>query len=177
MPIRHKRRLWGIIYRIKIISKRLFLPVSVFDLFKVGIGPSSSHTVGPMRAARQFCLGLKESDLLAQTRAVKSELFGSLGATGRGHGSDKALLLGLEGETPEQVDVATVDDRVARIREQGKLFLLGSHGIRFEEKKHLLFRRKITTLSDKDVPKSRPVPPWSNQAFFESLQLLRVPSE
>ncbi|HMQ56412.1 MAG TPA: serine dehydratase beta chain, partial [Anaerolineae bacterium] len=80
------------------------MAVSVFDLFKIGIGPSSSHTVGPMRAARQFATRLKEQGLLEQTDAVKVELFGSLGATGKGHGSDKAVVLGLEGETPEGVD-------------------------------------------------------------------------
>ena len=80
------------------------MALSVFDLFKIGIGPSSSHTVGPMRAARQFVAGLQSDGRLADVHGVKAELFGSLGATGKGHGSDKAVLLGLLGETPEAVD-------------------------------------------------------------------------
>ncbi|HEY4454042.1 MAG TPA: serine dehydratase beta chain, partial [Pseudonocardiaceae bacterium] len=74
------------------------MTISVFDLFKIGIGPSSSHTVGPMKAARLFALGLRDNGLLSRTRGVKAELFGSLGATGHGHGSDRAVLLGLSGE-------------------------------------------------------------------------------
>ena len=77
------------------------MSLSVFDLFKIGIGPSSSHTVGPMRAAARFVEGLKRDNLLATTTCVKVELYGSLGATGKGHGSDKAVLLGLEGEHPD----------------------------------------------------------------------------
>ncbi|HMR65166.1 MAG TPA: L-serine ammonia-lyase [Anaerolineae bacterium] len=118
------------------------MAVSVFDLFKIGIGPSSSHTVGPMRAARQFATRLKEQGLLEQTDAVKVELFGSLGATGKGHGSDKAVMLGLEGETPEGVDPTIVPDRLARIRVEGRLVLLGLKAIEFQEKKHLTFQRK-----------------------------------
>ncbi len=73
------------------------MSLSVFDLFKIGIGPSSSHTVGPMRAAARFAEGLRREGLLEATASVKVELYGSLGATGKGHGSDKAVLLGLEG--------------------------------------------------------------------------------
>ncbi|MPZ85815.1 MAG: L-serine ammonia-lyase, partial [Actinophytocola sp.] len=90
------------------------MPISVFDLFSVGIGPSSSHTVGPMRAARTFVLGLADDGLLGSTSAVRAELFGSLGATGHGHGSHRAVLLGLAGEEPETVDTDTVADRVDR---------------------------------------------------------------
>lgn len=118
------------------------MPVSVFDLFKIGIGPSSSHTVGPMRAAHRFADHLRDTGLLTQTRAIQTELFGSLGATGRGHGSDKAVLLGLEGETPEAVDVSSIDERLQRIRSEHKIMLLGVHPLEFEERKHLLFRRK-----------------------------------
>lgn len=118
------------------------MSVSVFDLFKIGIGPSSSHTVGPMRAARQFALGLQDSGLLSQTEAIKSELFGSLGATGRGHGSDKAVLLGLEGDTPEQVEVGDVEARLAHIRRENRLLVLGHHPITYQEKQHLRFERK-----------------------------------
>src|SRR5215213_3419044 len=97
------------------------MAISVFDLFSVGIGPSSSHTVGPMRAARTFALGLDEGGLLGRVRSVKAELFGSLGATGHGHGSGPAVLLGLEGEQPETVDTDAVAGRVERIRAGGTL--------------------------------------------------------
>jgi len=80
------------------------MPVSVFDLFSIGIGPSSSHTVGPMRAARRFVAALDGEGLLSRTTRVRSELFGSLGATGHGHGSYNAVLWGLEGQDPETVD-------------------------------------------------------------------------
>ena len=86
------------------------MALSVLDLFSVGIGPSSSHTVGPMRAAKQFADGLKGGGLLSSTTRVQAELFGSLGATGRGHGSDKAVVLGLQGLDPETVDTFTADD-------------------------------------------------------------------
>ena len=87
------------------------MAVSAFDLFSIGIGPSSSHTVGPMRAARRFVERLAADELLDRTARVKAQLFGSLGATGHGHGSDKAVLWGLEGEDPE-----TVDTRIAPLR-------------------------------------------------------------
>jgi L-serine dehydratase len=106
--------------------------ISVFDLFKIGIGPSSSHTVGPMRAANIFVSGLKADGKLADTTLVRAELFGSLGATGHGHGSDKAVLLGLAGEDPETVDTATTDRRVAEIKASGKVALLGVHDSAFE---------------------------------------------
>ncbi|SNY71079.1 L-serine ammonia-lyase [Paractinoplanes atraurantiacus] len=104
------------------------MAVSVFDLFSVGIGPSSSHTVGPMRAARMFALRLAESGLSERTALVRAELFGSLGATGHGHGTPKAVLLGLEGETPEGVDVASADARAAHIHATGRLRLLAADG-------------------------------------------------
>jgi L-serine dehydratase len=120
------------------------MAISVFDLFKIGIGPSSSHTVGPMRAACRFANCLRNRDLLARVVAVKSELFGSLGATGRGHGSDIAVLLGLEGEEPDTVDTDTVAARVAAIREHGRLTLLGVHAVPFIEKEHLVLYRRET---------------------------------
>jgi L-serine dehydratase len=120
------------------------MALSVFELFKIGIGPSSSHTVGPMRAARMFVTGLAQDGLLEAVGQVKAELFGSLGATGHGHGSDKAVLLGLEGEAPETVDTATVEDRVTRIRATECLMLLGKHEIRFDERKHLILHRRRT---------------------------------
>jgi L-serine dehydratase len=118
------------------------MAVSIFDLFKIGIGPSSSHTVGPMRAARQFAVSLQDNGVLNQIHMVKVELFGSLGATGKGHGSDKAVLLGLEGEVPEQVDPTQIDSRLAHIRENRQLSLLKQQTIPFSEKQHLIFRRK-----------------------------------
>ncbi|NUK01629.1 L-serine ammonia-lyase [Streptomyces lunaelactis] len=120
------------------------MPISVFDLFKVGIGPSSSHTVGPMKAARLFVTALNEDGLLPRAVSVRAELFGSLGATGHGHGSDKAVLLGLEGEDPETVDTDTVDDRVHRIRETGRLRLLGRKEVDFHEPEHLVLHRRRT---------------------------------
>ena len=118
------------------------MSLSVFDLFKVGIGPSSSHTVGPMRAAARFVEGLRAEGLLARVEGVRAELYGSLGATGKGHGSDKAVLLGLEGEHPDRVDTASVPQRLAAMRESGRLSLLGEKSIRFVEKEHLALIRK-----------------------------------
>jgi L-serine dehydratase len=106
------------------------MPASVFDLFKLGIGPSSSHTVGPMRAARAFALALEAGELLDRAAAVRVELFGSLGATGRGHGTDKAVLLGLMGERPESVDVGSIAARVGSAREAGEVALLGRRRVR-----------------------------------------------
>lgn len=117
------------------------MAISVFDLFKVGIGPSSSHTVGPMRAAGLFVRGLEAGGLLDKVASVQAELYGSLGATGKGHGSDKAVLLGLEGETPEAVDPAVIPDRLHRIRAQETVRLLGRHAIAFREE-NLVFHRR-----------------------------------
>jgi len=118
------------------------MSLSVFDLFKIGIGPSSSHTVGPMRAAARFVEGLKRDDLLASVAHVKVELYGSLGATGKGHGSDKAVLLGLEGEHPDTVDTTQVNARLQAVRESGQINLLGERRIEFIEKQHLAMIRK-----------------------------------
>ncbi|WP_236236722.1 L-serine ammonia-lyase [Pseudomonas faucium] len=118
------------------------MSLSVFDLFKIGIGPSSSHTVGPMRAAARFAEGLRRDGLLASTASVKAELYGSLGATGKGHGSDKAVLLGLEGEHPDTVDTEAIPARLQAIRASGQLRLLGEHAIGFVEKQHLAMIRK-----------------------------------
>jgi L-serine dehydratase len=101
------------------------MAISVFDLFSIGIGPSSSHTVGPMKAARTFADDLRGRDLLTRTAAIKTELYGSLGATGKGHGSDKAVMLGLEG-----------------IRQKGQLKVLGEHPVSFDEKQHLVMHRR-----------------------------------
>jgi L-serine dehydratase len=95
------------------------MAISTFDLFTIGIGPSSSHTVGPMRAARLFVESLSDSGALTSVVRVKAEMYGSLGATGKGHGTPKAVLLGLEGEQPESVDIASIPSRVKAIREGG----------------------------------------------------------
>jgi L-serine dehydratase len=116
--------------------------ISVFDLFSVGIGPSSSHTVGPMRAAHTFVAGLKADGLLTDVARVQAELFGSLGATGHGHGSDRAVLLGLEGEAPETVDTDTVGPRVDRIRADRRLSLLGTQQIGFDPDRDLVLHRR-----------------------------------
>jgi L-serine dehydratase len=116
--------------------------ISVFDLFKIGIGPSSSHTVGPMTAARMFVAGLRDDGLLARVTGVRAELFGSLGATGHGHGSDRAVLLGLCGEDPRTVDTDSVTDRVARIRRERTLVLLGEHAIGFDPDTDLVLHRR-----------------------------------
>ncbi|HRP98714.1 MAG TPA: L-serine ammonia-lyase, partial [Rhodocyclaceae bacterium] len=118
------------------------MALSVFDLFKIGIGPSSSHTVGPMRAAQVFADGLKETGLLVRVASVKAELFGSLGATGKGHGSDKAVLLGLEGEAPDLIDPEQVEGKLARIRGEQRLMLAGEHPIAFVEREHLVMHRR-----------------------------------
>ena len=120
------------------------MAVSVFDLFKIGIGPSSSHTVGPMRAARLFARHLQHDGLLQPTVRVQSHLYGSLGATGKGHGSDKAVLLGLAGYEPDTVEVDAVPALLEAIRKQCRLSLLGRHEIGFVEKDDLKFYRRET---------------------------------
>jgi L-serine dehydratase len=116
--------------------------ISVFDLFSIGIGPSSSHTVGPMRAARTFALGLEQDGLIADVTRVRAELFGSLGLTGRGHGSDRAVILGLEGETPEGIDTGSVLDRVAAAKEAQSVKLLGKYPAALTTDDLVLHRRE-----------------------------------
>jgi len=116
--------------------------VSVFDIFKIGIGPSSSHTVGPMRAARRFAQRLADEGLLAQVTGVRAELYGSLGFTGKGHGSDKAVLLGLEGDEPDTVDVDAIDARIEQVRRDKRLRLLGRHEIAFAPAEDIVFHRR-----------------------------------
>ena len=117
------------------------MAVSVFDLFRIGIGPSSSHTVGPMRAAALFALSLQREGLLQSTAGVKAELFGSLGATGKGHGSDIGIMLGLMGHQPDRVDIDAVPGLIRQVRERETLSLLGTHEIAFRERQHLLLLR------------------------------------
>ena len=119
------------------------MAVSVFDLFKIGIGPSSSHTVGPMRAAARFVTRwLEETGTLSRVARVRCELFGSLALTGRGHGTDKAVLMGLEGEWPDKIDPDGIPAKLARIRGEKILHLLGKHVIAFNEKTDLVFNKR-----------------------------------
>jgi len=117
--------------------------VSTFDLFKIGIGPSSSHTVGPMRAAARFASRwLQENGDLQRTARVRAEVFGSLALTGRGHGTDKAVLMGLEGHLPNLIDPDIIPAALARIRDDKKIRLLGTHEIGFDEKQDLIMNKR-----------------------------------
>jgi L-serine dehydratase len=118
------------------------MALSAFDLYSVGIGPSSSHTVGPMRAAKTFVDGLVGSGRLAAVARVQAELFGSLGATGHGHGSAQAVVLGLEGEEPATVDTDSSDARVAAVRTQRTLLLAGKHPVSFDADADLVLHRR-----------------------------------
>ncbi|WP_042282137.1 L-serine ammonia-lyase [Candidatus Protochlamydia sp. R18] len=122
------------------------MAVSVFNLFSIGIGPSSSHTVGPMRAARQFVVNLQLNDMLVDVHRIKMELYGSLALTGKGHSTDIAVLLGVEGNAPEGIDPRDVEPRIKWIRENRKISLLNSRLIEFQEEVDLIFH------SDKQLP-------------------------
>jgi L-serine dehydratase len=115
------------------------MSLSVFDIFKIGIGPSSSHTMGPMNAARGFALLLEKRGLLADTAQISAQLYGSLALTGRGHCTDRAILLGLEGMSPDTIDSAAVEPTLQRIRADKRLRLLGKREIDFDEPLNLLF--------------------------------------
>ncbi len=115
------------------------MSLSVFDIFKIGIGPSSSHTMGPMNAARHFAELLAARDLLGRTAQVSAQLYGSLALTGRGHCTDRAILLGLEGFSPDTIDPALIEPALQRIRGSGRMRLLGRHEIAFDEPLNLLF--------------------------------------
>jgi len=118
------------------------LAISVFDLFKIGIGPSSSHTVGPMRAAGRFMDGLSADSTMDKLARLRVELFGSLGATGKGHGTDKALILGLQGEYPETVDTDAIPACLERVTTQGELQLSGERRLAFDREQDLVFHRR-----------------------------------
>jgi L-serine dehydratase len=118
------------------------MALSAFDLYSVGIGPSSSHTVGPMRAAKRFADGLVESGRLGGVRRIRAELFGSLGATGHGHGSPKAVVLGLEGEDPATVDTDLAASRLDLIRSSGTLRLAGTTPVPFDVDEDLVMHRR-----------------------------------
>jgi L-serine dehydratase len=114
---------------------------SLFELFKIGIGPSSSHTVGPMRAALRFAQSLDADGKLTDVAHVTVDLYGSLALTGLGHGTDRAILLGLMGEAPDTVDPAVIEAELAAVRDTGTLYLLDREAIPFNEAEHLLFHR------------------------------------
>ena len=114
--------------------------ISVFDLFKIGIGPSSSHTVGPMYAAKQFLFNCMEKFPLEKIASLKIELFGSLALTGKGHGTDTAVLMGFEGNEPASVDTEQIPSRLDRIHKTKTLSLMNEHSIQFEEKNSLIFK-------------------------------------
>ncbi len=114
---------------------------SLFELFKIGIGPSSSHTMGPMRAALRFARELESTGLTPKTASIQVDLYGSLALTGHGHGTDRAILLGLSGQTPEGIDPEEIEAQLTAIRAAGSLELPGRHTIAFDEAKHLIFHR------------------------------------
>lgn len=118
--------------------------ISVFDIYKVGIGPSSSHTVGPMRAATDFLRSAAQQLDLEQATGIEVELFGSLGQTGKGHGTGKAVMLGLVGESPETVDTTTVDEFLATVDREQKLKLLGQYEVQFPREGAITFHRRKT---------------------------------
>jgi L-serine dehydratase len=116
--------------------------ISVLDLFKIGIGPSSSHTVGPMRAARRFAQSLADGGALPEVARVRTDLYGSLALTGRGHATDRAVILGLQGQRPDEVDPDRIADLVLAVRNAGRLPLAGTHPIPWAEERDLLFHQQ-----------------------------------
>jgi L-serine dehydratase len=114
---------------------------SLFELFKIGIGPSSSHTMGPMRAALRFITELESTGQTLPTATLQVDLYGSLALTGLGHGTDRAILLGLSGQTPEGIDPAEIESMLSAIRSARTLQLPGHHTIIFDEARHLIFHR------------------------------------
>ena len=115
------------------------MPTSIFELYSIGIGPSSSHTLGPLRAAYAFIKKLQAQKSLTKTTEIKAEFFGSLGLTGEGHGSDKAIILGLAGKKANEIDPKEIDPFLTHVEKEKKLFLLGKHPISFEKEKSILF--------------------------------------
>ena len=120
------------------------MAVSIFELFKIGIGPSSSHTVGPMRAARTFVLRLEEAGLMPCVNEIQVRLYGSLAHTGRGHGTDCAVQLGLLGELPDRVDPDRIPARLQEIETDAAIMLDGRHRVGFNPGEHLLFLKRET---------------------------------
>ncbi|CAG8568763.1 9009_t:CDS:2 [Scutellospora calospora] len=133
---------WKFSYLRKLLStkpKDHHAVVSTFDLFSIGIGPSSSHTVGPMRAAKIFITDLKNRSAFDKVNRLRIDLYGSLALTGKGHGTPNAILMGMEGETPERIDTSTIKSRISKINETGILILGGTKAIKFDVKNHLIF--------------------------------------
>jgi L-serine dehydratase len=122
-------------------SKKVYQPVSLFQLFSIGIGPSSSHTVGPMRASYMFAKELEDSSYLDRLFAIRVELFGSLAMTGKGHATDIAVLLGLLGDKPELIDPSSVDEKIAKIQQEQSLSVLGKRAINFDVSEDLIFSK------------------------------------
>ena len=120
------------------------MALSVFDLFKIGIGPSSSHTVGPMKAAAMFARRLAKAGQISQVARIEARLYGSLGATGKGHGTDTAIMLGLGGLLPDSIDPDTIESRIRQIREDASLLLNGEQRMVFKERSDILFLRNET---------------------------------
>jgi len=118
--------------------------ISVFDMFSIGIGPSSSHTVGPMRAAKLFVDSLNEATILTKVIRVKCEFFGSLGQTGIGHGTGKAVILGLTGQTPESIPVETIEPTLAKVIATQKITLNGTHAVSFPKNDAIIYHRRKT---------------------------------
>src|SRR5262245_25068465 len=118
--------------------------LSVLDIFKIGVGPSSSHTMGPMNAAATFVADLEAKGLVGQVAKVAAQVYGSLALTGKGHCTDRAILLGLEGHRPATIDPEAMEPSLARIRSTGRLRLGGRHEIAFDEPLDLLFHRDQT---------------------------------
>ena len=118
------------------------MAISLFELFKVGIGPSSSHTVGPMEAARRFAGVLENEGVLSSVCRLKVSLYGSLGATGKGHGTGPAVMIGLEGERPDRIDPELMPGRIEQIRDGGAICIAGQHAIRFRENTDLVYYRR-----------------------------------
>ncbi|WP_376303374.1 serine dehydratase beta chain, partial [Streptomyces sp. NPDC056045] len=118
------------------------MSVSVFDLFKIGIGPSSSHTVGPMRAALMFVHAIESDGRLEAVSRIRAELYGSLGATGKGHGTDKGVMLGLMGQAPDTIDADEIDSMLGEIYASGELRLAGVKRIPFSSKRDIVFYRQ-----------------------------------
>ena len=114
------------------------MAISVFDLFKVGIGPSSSHTVGPMRAAATFVQALFDQDLASQVKRLEVRLYGSLSATGVGHATDRASVMGLMGEWPDSIDPTSINPRIQQLRDSGELLLGGRQSIAFDWQRDML---------------------------------------
>ncbi|MFY0669014.1 MAG: L-serine ammonia-lyase [Alteromonas stellipolaris] len=136
--------------------------ISVFDMFSIGIGPSSSHTVGPMRAGIAFCEQLKYLQLFEQVDEVRVELFGSLGQTGKGHGTGKAVILGLQGFTPESIEIESVERNLADVAHQQWLKLHGQRQVIFKRENAIVFHRRKT------------LPLHANGLTFHGLQGQRI---